>query len=363
MSDQRKGRISSRRADPPRKRERPPEFPRFSDAKYTLNASNDGSSGGGGNGEDLGQGRTSRVKRATHTETGKRFAVKIFKPEPGEARKYYERHANNELNVLRKLGPHPGIVALVEKQLLSNEHGDLHMVMEIATWDWSSFIRSRHSHTVPLGQLKGWIAQAIQALAYCHHRHVVHRDIKPENVLITDRNQVKLCDFGLASTEMWHYPKHTHEVTTLWQRAPEVLVCQGLYDEKLDIWSLGMTFIELLTHKPLIKGHNEKDQLRQIYSVCGTPKVHEWPSAVAKLLRDSYTVELRYDLPGRLMRHASDQGRSRFMEADARDFFELMLVLNPEKRAIASQLLRAEYLTTKTPLPYPIASMIAYNNK
>lgn len=338
---------------PPAKRERSsePSFPPFNDDVYVFDPEAS---------PDLGQGRSSRVKRATQVASGKQVAVKCFKPDPGETRRNYVEHALAELGVLRKLGAHPGIVTLVEPHLLASAHGDLHMVMELAIWDWSTFVASAHIHIVPLGQLKGYIAQACRALAYCHERRVVHRDVKPENILITSENVVKLADFGLASTRMWHYSRHTREVTTRWQRAPEVFVCQGHYDEKVDVWSMAMTIIQLLTRKALLRGANDADQLRLIYLTCGTPKVHEWPTKLATLLRKSYEMELRYDLPARLMRHAEDCGRKRFMAPDARSFLEPMLALNPEHRAIMSQVLKHEYLLTKEPLPYASAQMIAY---
>jgi serine/threonine protein kinase len=206
--------------------------------------------------------------------------------------------------------------------------------------------------------------QAAEAVTYCHQRHVVHRDIKPENLLITNLNQIKLCDFGLASIDMWHREKHTEEVTTRWYRAPEVFVCKGIYDEKIDVWSLAMTFVELLTRKTFLAGIHDKDQLRLTYLTFGTPKVHEWPSKLAKLIRDSYEVEVkRNEVAARLMRHAQDQGRLHYMAPDARAFLEPMLELNPEKRCIISQVLKSEYLTTNEPLPYAPSLMVRFDNK
>lgn len=70
----------------------------------------------------------------------------------------------------------------------------------------------------------------------------------------------------------------THEIETLWYRAPEILLGQQLYTSAVDIWSIGCVFIECFTKKPFFLGNGyEIEQIFQIFSVLGTPTPKEWP--------------------------------------------------------------------------------------
>lgn len=333
------------------KRTREHVFQPFDSVRYVFDDNDDATN-------QLGAGRTSKVRKARDTKTGKAVAVKAFQADVGEAKVSHQTHALAEVSALRALLPHQHIIALHETSVLANGEGNLFMVMELAVWDWRQFIQSRHAHGAPVGQLKGWIHQAAQALRYCHQRHVVHRDVKPENILIDGQNQVKLADFGLASRHMWHYAEHTEVVTTLWQRAPEVLLGWRGYDERIDVWSLAMTCIELLTLEPFIACRDEKHQLSSIYDTCGTPIIHEWPAAIQQKVRKSFAIHKPTQLSNRLIRHS--EKRLRFMPPDARSTFEPMLELNPEKRTHMLHVLEAPYFVSKEPLPYPSEKMICY---
>jgi serine/threonine protein kinase len=354
--------MSKGQGSPPRKRGRREAFDVWSATRYVVDEQQQKP---GALSPHLGQGRSSSVVSARNKITNKQVAVKIFKADPGEKQSAYEAHAALEIATLSKLQPHPHVLVLLEPRLLADEHGTLHMITEVAEWDWRAFIKSRFGAFAPLRQLKGYIKQAMLALEYCHQRHVVHRDVKPENLLITTDNVVKLADFGLASQEMWNYAQHTIEVTTLWQRAPEVLVCKGRYDAKIDVWSLAMSAIELLVLHPFLMGRNDKHQLALIYEACGTPRVHEWDPKVQVALRHSYTLDQRGDLSNRLLNHATAHKRTRFMAADARLMLESMLVLLPSQRCTMSDALHCDYLTTEDTdrQPYSSAQMIRYKKQ
>ncbi|KAK2502596.1 hypothetical protein MC885_006772 [Smutsia gigantea] len=91
---------------------------------------------------------------------------------------------------------------------------------------------------------------ALQGLAYLHSHAMIHRDIKGGNILLTEAGQVKLADFGLASMAS-HADSH---VGTPYWMAPEILLVMGgeQYDAKVDVWSLGVTCIELGKHCSLL---------------------------------------------------------------------------------------------------------------
>lgn len=105
--------------------------------------------------------------------------------------------------------------------------------------------------------------QITLAVNYCHQNYLIHRDVKPENILIID-NEVKLADFGLAKYDFFNEPK-SFDVVSLWYRAPELLLNLP-YNYKVDVWSLGCIYYELIAKEVLFKGQNNYDQLNLIYN-------------------------------------------------------------------------------------------------
>ena len=86
----------------------------------------------------------------------------------------------------------------------------------------------------------------------------MHRDLKPSNLLIDPSEEiVKIADFGLARSFGLPLKTFTHEVVTLWYRAPEVLLGSKVYSTAVDVWSLGCIFFELTHRKPLFYGESE----------------------------------------------------------------------------------------------------------
>merc|ERR1712113_812940 len=93
---------------------------------------------------------------------------------------------------------------------------------------------------------KSILYQLLKGVEHCHERRIMHRDLKPSNLLINgDENQIKIADFGLARTMGLPLKSYTHEVVTLWYRAPEVLLGSKIYSTAIDIWSIGAIFFEL----------------------------------------------------------------------------------------------------------------------
>ena len=100
----------------------------------------------------------------------------------------------------------------------------------------------------------------------------MHRDLKPPNLLINREGQLKLADFGLARAFGIPVRSYTHEVVTLWYRAPDVLLGSRKYSTPVDIWSVGCIFAEMANGRPLVAGTSEDDQLDRIFRLLGTPK-------------------------------------------------------------------------------------------
>jgi len=90
--------------------------------------------------------------------------------------------------------------------------------------------------------------------------------------------ELKLADFGLARAFGIPVRSYTHEVVTLWYRAPDVLLGSRKYSTSVDVWSIGCIFAEMANCRPLFPGSSESDQLLKIFKGLGTPTLQSWPT-------------------------------------------------------------------------------------
>jgi serine/threonine protein kinase len=102
--------------------------------------------------------------------------------------------------------------------------------------------RFSHSRTDSSLQVKKFTLQLLEGTRYCHAHRVLHRDLKPQNLLIDKEGNLKLADFGLARAFGVPLRTYTHEVVTLWYRAPEILLGGRQYSTGVDMWSVGCIF-------------------------------------------------------------------------------------------------------------------------
>uniref|UniRef100_A0A3Q3JFH7 Protein kinase domain-containing protein n=1 Tax=Monopterus albus TaxID=43700 RepID=A0A3Q3JFH7_MONAL len=117
----------------------------------------------------------------------------------------------------------------------------------------------------------------LRGLAYCHRRKVLHRDLKPQNLLINDRGELKLADFGLARAKSVPTKTYSNEVVTLWYRPPDVLLGSSEYSTQIDMWGVGCIFYEMAAGRPLFPGSTVEDELHLIFRLLGTPTEDSWP--------------------------------------------------------------------------------------
>ena len=131
-----------------------------------------------------------------------------------------------------------------------------------------------------------------------HSAGIIHRDLKPRNLLVNSNCDLKICDFGLARANIPYLLTKTAQMTdymtSRWYRAPEIILCQRIYDGKVDVWSIGCILAEMITRKPLMPAKSEKEQMAQINDLIGNAD----PKLVAKI-EDRENREYMQSLPKR----------------------------------------------------------------
>ena len=189
-------------------------------------------------------------------------------------------------------------------------------------------------------ETKTLLQQLCSATSYLHSHWIIHRDLKTSNLLLNNRGELKLADFGMARYTGNPPPKLTQLVVTLWYRAPELLLGAEEYGFEIDVWSIGCIFAELLTREPVFQGKNEVGQLSEIFTLIGTPTTTTWPTFAALP-----NAKALYPLLNTNKQQKSNLTGSRFpyLAKAGLELLSSLLSLNPVARPSASDVLRHPY--------------------
>lgn len=144
------------------------------------------------------------------------------------------------------------------------EH-DLKSLMETMT---TPFLQS---------EVKTLMLQLLSGVQCLHDNWIIHRDLKTSNLLMNNRGELKIADFGLARRFGSPLGYMTQLVVTLWYRAPELLLGAKEYTTAIDMWSIGCIFAEFISKEPLFPGRSELDQLSRVFKLLGAPNERIWP--------------------------------------------------------------------------------------
>ena len=188
--------------------------------------------------EKIGEGTYGVVYKAKDRVTGEIVALKKIRLEAED--EGIPSTAIREISLLKEL-QHPNIVRLYD---VVHTERKLTLVFEFLDQDLKKYLDVCDSG-LGLPIMKSFLYQLLTGVAYCHHHRVLHRDLKPPNLLINREGQLKLADFGLARAFGIPVRSYTHEVVTLWYRAPDVLLGSRKYSTPVDIWSVGCIFAEM----------------------------------------------------------------------------------------------------------------------
>lgn len=236
--------------------------------------------------EKVGEGTYGKVYRARDKATGKIVALK--KTRLHEDDEGVPPTTLREVSILRMLSRDPHVVRLMDVKQGQNKEGKtvLYLVFEYMETDLKKFIRSfrQTGQNIAPTTVKSLMYQLCKGVAFCHGHGILHRDLKPHNLLM-DRTtmMLKIADLGLARAFTVPIKKYTHEILTLWYRAPEVLLGATHYSMAVDMWSVACIFAELVTKQALFPGDSELQQLLHIFRLLGTPNEKVWPG-VSKLM-------------------------------------------------------------------------------
>ncbi|KAG6504902.1 hypothetical protein ZIOFF_037250 [Zingiber officinale] len=226
--------------------------------------------------EKIGEGTYGVVYKARDRLTNETIALKKIRLENED--EGVPSTAIREISLLKEM-QHSNIVRL---QDVVHSDKRIYLVFEYLDLDLKKHMDSCPELAKDPRLVKTYLYQILRGIAYCHSHRVLHRDLKPQNLLI-DRgtNALKLADFGLARAFGIPVRTFTHEVVTLWYRAPEILLGSRQYSTPVDVWSVGCIFAEMVNQRPLFPGDSEIDELFKIFRILGTPNEEIWPGVTS----------------------------------------------------------------------------------
>ncbi|XP_019205429.1 cyclin-dependent kinase 16 isoform X1 [Oreochromis niloticus] len=180
--------------------------------------------------------------------------------------------AIREVSLLKDL-KHANIVTLHD---IIHTQKSLTLVFEYLDKDLKQYLDDC-GNVIHVHNVKLFLFQLLRGLSYCHRRKVLHRDLKPQNLLINERGELKLADFGLARAKSIPTKTYSNEVVTLWYRPPDILLGSTDYSTHIDMWGVGCIFYEMATGRPLFPGSTVEEELHFIFKLLGTPTEQTWP--------------------------------------------------------------------------------------
>ena len=279
----------------------------------------------------IGKGTYGTVYKAKDDEGREIYALKKIKLQGDD--EGIPSTAIREICLLKELN-HINIL-----RLLDVIHGTkkITLVFEFIDRDLKKVIDATLGEGLPKNLVQSYLYQLLSGMSYIHKYKILHRDLKPQNLLITNDGVLKIGDFGLARGYGLPVRNYTHEVVTLWYRAPDVLLGSKYYATSIDMWSIGCIFAEMVTGKQLFMGKNNHDQLKKIFHIRGTPNEKIYPGVedLPEWGNDDYVFE----------NYPEDDLKKYVPKLDNKgmDLLKKMLQLDPDNRISCDEALKHSF--------------------
>ncbi|KAK9788429.1 hypothetical protein WJX73_000565 [Symbiochloris irregularis] len=289
---------------------------------------------------------------------------KVIMPREGPAsRDGFPLTALREVNVLLSIY-HPNIVNVTEV-VVGESLDAVFMVMEYMDHELK-FLMEQMKQPFSTAEVKCLMLQLLDGIAHLHENWVIHRDLKTSNILYNNCGELKICDFGMARQFGSPLRSYTHNVVTLYYRAPELLLGgHGMkYSTAVDMWSVGCIMAELLTKKVLFPARGEVDALDRMWKLLGSPTEENWPGFKQQI----NARKMNWNYPPQPSRLAEKFPRASglieqpgTLSASGFDLLQGLLTLDPAQRMTAKDALQHSWFR-EHPLPKDKALMPTFDS-
>uniref|UniRef100_A0A8C5DTR4 non-specific serine/threonine protein kinase n=1 Tax=Gouania willdenowi TaxID=441366 RepID=A0A8C5DTR4_GOUWI len=203
--------------------------------------------------EVVGNGTYGQVYKGRHVKTGQLAAIKVM-----EVTEEEEEEIKLEINMLKSYSHHRNIATYYGAFIRKGPAGQDHQLWLVMEYCGAGSVTDLVKKTKGNCLKEDWIAyicrEVLRGLSHLHSHHVIHRDIKGQNVLLTENAEVKLVDFGVSAQLDKTIGRRNTFIGTPYWMAPEVIACdenpEATYDYRSDLWSLGITALEMAEGAP-----------------------------------------------------------------------------------------------------------------
>ena len=203
----------------------------------------------------IGNGAFGKVWKVIHINTKKEYCIKTINKRDIIEQKLIKQ-LNKEISIMYEIN-HPHSIKLINH---FEDEKKIYMIMEYASnGNLFSYMKKNKLNNETIIQ---FLRETISIIKYLHSLNIIHRDIKPENLLLDNNFRIKLCDYGWAT----HYNNNEHINTfcgTPEYVAPEIIK-KEFYDEKIDIWSIGVLLFEMICNYSPFSANNNNDRFKNI---------------------------------------------------------------------------------------------------